>query len=70
MRYMLTGDHWGAQEAYRMGEVQEIAPTRDAAIEACASWLAAGRDVGVAVNVSARSLIDQGFPDDIAALLP
>ena len=25
MRYMLTGDHWGATEAYRMGEVQFVA---------------------------------------------
>jgi diguanylate cyclase (GGDEF)-like protein len=41
----------------------------DAAIEACASWLSSNHDLGVAVNVSARSLIDQSFPDDIAALL-
>jgi enoyl-CoA hydratase/carnithine racemase len=34
MRYVLTGDHWNAEEAYRMGEVQEIAPNRDAALEA------------------------------------
>jgi enoyl-CoA hydratase len=34
MRYMLTGDHWGAKEAYRMGEVQEIAPDAKAALEA------------------------------------
>jgi enoyl-CoA hydratase len=27
MRYMLTGDHWGAEEAYRMGVIQEIAPS-------------------------------------------
>src|SRR5271163_2570205 len=33
MRYMLTGDHWSAQEAYRVGVVQEIAPTRDKALE-------------------------------------
>jgi enoyl-CoA hydratase len=26
MRYMLTGEHWGAQQAYRMGLIQEIAP--------------------------------------------
>ena len=25
MRYMLTGEHWGAEEAYRMGVIQEIA---------------------------------------------
>jgi enoyl-CoA hydratase len=33
MRYMLTGDHWSAEEAFRMGVVQEIAPTRDKALE-------------------------------------
>lgn len=26
MRYMLTGDHWSSEEAYRMGEVQKVAP--------------------------------------------
>ncbi len=34
MRYMLTGDHWGAAEAYRIGEVQEIAADPQAALEA------------------------------------
>ncbi|WP_245930869.1 enoyl-CoA hydratase-related protein [Methylobacterium radiodurans] len=33
MRYMLTGDHWGAEEARRMGLVQEIAPDPRAALE-------------------------------------
>lgn len=32
MRYMLTGEAWGAAEAKRMGTVQEISPTRDDAI--------------------------------------
>ena len=34
MRYMLTGDHWGAEESYRMGITQQIAPTPEAALEA------------------------------------
>jgi enoyl-CoA hydratase/carnithine racemase len=34
MRYMLTGDHWGAEESYRMGITQHIAPTPEAALEA------------------------------------
>jgi enoyl-CoA hydratase len=34
MRYMLTGDHWSADESYRMGITQQIAPTPDAALEA------------------------------------
>jgi hypothetical protein len=25
MRYILTGDHWSTEEAYRMGEVQKAA---------------------------------------------
>jgi enoyl-CoA hydratase len=32
MRYMLTGDHWGAAEAHRLGVVQEIAPDRQQAL--------------------------------------
>jgi enoyl-CoA hydratase len=30
MRYMLTGDHWSADDTYRMGLVQEIVPSADA----------------------------------------
>ena len=33
MRYLLTGDHWDAQTAYRMGIVQEVAPNKDAALQ-------------------------------------
>jgi enoyl-CoA hydratase len=34
MRYMLTGDHWSAEEAYRMGEVQQVARDAKEALEA------------------------------------
>jgi enoyl-CoA hydratase/carnithine racemase len=34
MRYMLTGDHWSAEESYRMGVTQHIAATPAAALEA------------------------------------
>jgi enoyl-CoA hydratase len=34
MRYMLTGDHWNAEESYRMGITQQIAATPEAALEA------------------------------------
>jgi enoyl-CoA hydratase/carnithine racemase len=64
MRYMLTGDHWGAQEAYRMGEVQEIAPDRDAAIEAAlriANKVAACGPLGIKATLeSAHLAIDSG----------
>jgi len=34
MRYMLTGDHWSAEESSGMGITQQIAPTPGAALEA------------------------------------
>jgi len=34
MRYMLTGDHWSAEESYRMGVTQQVAPTAAAALDA------------------------------------
>ena len=33
MRYILTGDHWSAEEAFRMGEVQEVVQTPEKALE-------------------------------------
>jgi enoyl-CoA hydratase len=33
MRYILTGDHWTAAEAYRMRTVQEVLPTPEAALQ-------------------------------------
>jgi enoyl-CoA hydratase len=33
MRYILTGDHWDAEEAFRMGEVQQIAQDAKEALE-------------------------------------
>jgi enoyl-CoA hydratase/carnithine racemase len=34
MRYMLTGDHWSAEESYRMGVTQQVVATPEAALEA------------------------------------
>jgi enoyl-CoA hydratase/carnithine racemase len=34
VRYMLTGDHWTADDAYRMGVIQQVAATPAAALEA------------------------------------
>jgi enoyl-CoA hydratase len=34
MRYILTGDHWNAEEAHRMGEVQVVTQDSKAALEA------------------------------------
>ncbi|WP_438872378.1 putative bifunctional diguanylate cyclase/phosphodiesterase [Paractinoplanes maris] len=41
----------------------------DLALDAVGSWQAAGVDVPVSVNVSARSLLDPGFPAQVAEAL-
>jgi diguanylate cyclase (GGDEF)-like protein len=41
----------------------------DAALRQCRDWRQAGHELAVAVNVSARSLLDLAFPDQIAGLL-
>jgi enoyl-CoA hydratase len=60
MRYMLTGEEWGADEAHRLGLVQEVTPPGkqvDRAIE-LAEKIAAGAPLGVrATLASARQSI-------------
>jgi enoyl-CoA hydratase/carnithine racemase len=72
MRYILTGDHWGAQEAYRMGLVQEVAPTKEAAIEAAvklANKVAGCGPLGVKTALlSAHTALDSGEPAAFAQL--
>jgi enoyl-CoA hydratase len=63
MRYMPTGDHWGAAEAYRMGVIQQIAPdpvqALDAGIE-LARKIAACGPLGIKTTLhSAHLAIDQ-----------
>jgi diguanylate cyclase (GGDEF)-like protein len=41
----------------------------DAALRQCRDWRQAGHELAVAVNVSARSLLDLAFPDQVAGLL-
>ncbi|HJW60610.1 MAG TPA: diguanylate cyclase, partial [Actinomycetota bacterium] len=41
----------------------------DAALRECRDWRRAGHELAIAVNVSARSLLDLGFPDQVAGLL-
>ncbi|MDQ3879495.1 MAG: EAL domain-containing protein [Chloroflexota bacterium] len=41
----------------------------EAAISQCSAWRKAGADVGVAVNLSVRNLLDLELPDDIARIL-
>jgi EAL domain-containing protein (putative c-di-GMP-specific phosphodiesterase class I) len=41
----------------------------DRALAACGRWTAAGRDLGVAVNLSASNLLDASLPEEVAAML-
>ena len=63
MRYMLTGDHWDAQEAYRMGVIQQIAPNPAQALEAgieLARKIAACGPLGIKTTLeSAHLSIDE-----------
>jgi len=72
MRYMLTGDHWTAEESYRMGVTQEIAPTPGAALEAgiaLARKIAACAPLGVkATLASAHHVIDPVEADALSKL--
>jgi predicted signal transduction protein with EAL and GGDEF domain len=41
----------------------------DAALGQCHAWRAEGRELGVAVNITGRELVDLRFPDEVAELL-
>jgi enoyl-CoA hydratase len=74
MRYMLTGDHWSAEEARRIGIVQEIAPTREKALElgiAIASRIAACGPLGVKTTLaSAHLAVDPSQAEALSKLTP
>jgi enoyl-CoA hydratase/carnithine racemase len=54
MRYMLTGDHWTAEESYRMGITQLVAPTAGAALEA---GIAMASKIAAAAPLSTRATL-------------
>jgi enoyl-CoA hydratase len=64
MRYMLTGDHWDAEEAYRIGEVQQVAPNPEEALKAgiqIANNIAACGPLGIKTTlISAHLAVDPG----------
>jgi enoyl-CoA hydratase/carnithine racemase len=72
MRYMLTGDHWSAEEAYRIGEVQQVAPTPETALEAgiqMANKIAACGPLGIKTTLlSAHLAIDSTETDALSRL--
>jgi enoyl-CoA hydratase len=61
MRYMLTGDHWSAEEAYRMGTVQHVSANVDQAMAdgiTIANKIAACAPLGIQTTLaSAQSAI-------------
>ena len=74
MRYMLTGDHWSAEEARRIGIVQEIAPTPEKALELgveIASRIAACGPLGIKTTLaSAHLAIDPSQAEALSKLTP
>jgi enoyl-CoA hydratase/carnithine racemase len=72
MRYMLTGDHWSAEESYRMGITQQIAATPEAALEAAvvtARKIAACAPLSIqATLTSAHQYVDPVEADALAKL--
>ena len=73
MRWLLTGDELDAQEAFRIGLVQEVAP-RGAHLEkaiAIAETIAAQAPLGVQATLrSARSRLEKGFEGAAQELVP
>jgi enoyl-CoA hydratase/carnithine racemase len=73
MRYLLTGDEFGAAEALRLGLVQEVVPLGQQLERAMtlARTIAAQAPLGVqATLASARLSVEQGPEAAAAALLP
>ncbi|WP_395606459.1 enoyl-CoA hydratase-related protein [Pseudomonas sp. B22129] len=71
MRYILTGDHWTAGEAYRMGEIQEIAGAKSSLDQAIkiANKIAANGPLGIKASLaSAHRVIDPAQADALSAL--
>jgi enoyl-CoA hydratase len=69
MRYLLTGDPWDAQTAYRMGVVQEIAPNKAAALEVAidiANRIAACGPLGIKATLQAAHLVINDSADTAA----
>ena len=60
MRYVLTGDHWTAREAYRIGTVQEVAATPTSALDLAveiANKVAACGPLGIKTTLASSHLV-------------
>ncbi|MFC0402055.1 enoyl-CoA hydratase-related protein [Paraburkholderia rhizosphaerae] len=72
MRYMLTGQHWSAQEAYRMGVVQAVKETQSAALDegvAIARQIADCAPLGVQMTLRSSHLYIDPSETEALALL-
>lgn len=74
MRYLLTGDAWTANDALRMGIIQEIMPTADAALQRAielAQKIAACAPLSIKTTLaSAHLALNEGEEAAFAALGP
>jgi enoyl-CoA hydratase len=72
MRYMLTGDHWSAEEGYRIGDVQQVARTPEKALVAgiqIANKIAACGPLGIKTTLlSAHLAIDSTETEALSRL--
>jgi enoyl-CoA hydratase len=69
MRYLLTGDPWDAQTAYRMGIVQEVAPNKEAALKtgiALANRIAACGPLGIKATLKVAHMAINDSADTAA----
>ena len=72
MRYMLTGDHWTAHDAYRMGTVQEIAETPEGALNRAieiANKVAACGPLGVKTSLASAHLAIEAAEEEALSKL-
>jgi enoyl-CoA hydratase len=71
-RYMLTGDHWNAEEAYRIGDVQQVTSTPEKALEAgieIANKIAACGPLGIKTTLlSAHLAVDSTETEALSRL--
>lgn len=71
MRFILTGDHWGASEALRMGTVQDVAPNRDAALAKAveiANKIAACAPLGIKTSLASSHMALEDLQAALAKL--
>jgi enoyl-CoA hydratase len=69
MRYLLTGDPWNAETAYRMGIVQEVAPNKEAALKTAidlANGIAACGPLGIKATLKVAHMAINDSADTAA----